>query len=264
MAFRNEEEASRARVEALEQELARTREELVHARRRPAALPGGLPGGRWSSAGLATAGVVLIGVAFYCGFVWSGSAGEQTGLVVGSAGAVALVLAIFLALLRRLLIIPAPHEAVVVVGRTRRRPDGTTVGWRAVVGRRVLVVPILEYAHRFDLRPQSIELSLANVPVRRGPPVGIEGSFLVRIAGEAPLLDNAVERFLERDPTEIWAVARQTVEAAIRAVVATLDAEEVKQELLRLAQTVRLEVEEDLTKLGLVVDVLRISRVDPA
>ena len=72
---------------------------------------------------------------------------------------------------------------------------------------------------------------------------------------------NAVERFLGRDQTAIQAVAKETLEGNLRGVLATLTPEEVNEDRLKFADSLSQEVEHDLSKLGLHLDVLKIQHV---
>lgn len=272
MGFRDDETAARARLEALEQELARTNDELARTKdelTRARSAPG--PTGRLSTLSSGTAGrvalalAVLLGAgAISCGWVWSGYLGERVGVALGVAAALALWAAGTIFVMRNLLIVAAPNEAVVVSGRSRRRPDGTTVGYRVAVGQRILVLPLVEQAGRLDLSTQSITLSLPRVAVRDGKAVHLEVQAAVRISRDEPRLDNAVERFLGRPAEQVWAAARQTLEGVIPSVMATIGVEEATAELLKLGEMIGAEAEHDLSKLGLEVEVLRIVRVTPA
>ena len=262
MTFRDDGEAGRARADALEQELARTRDELERVKRGPG--PTDKPPAllaRAAARGAAVVGVVLVAAAFVSGFVYSGSVGEQVGIVLGVVGVLALWFAAAATVMRRLLVVPAPHEAVVVSGRPRRAPDGSIVGYRVVVGRRVVLLPLVEHADLLDLRPQSLEISVTRVYLGGRELATVDVEAMIRISPDRPTLDNAVERFLGRPPAEILLVARQTLEGAVRVVAAGVDAERAATELGTLSERLKAEVEPDLTKLGFALDVLRVVRV---
>jgi flotillin len=72
---------------------------------------------------------------------------------------------------------------------------------------------------------------------------------------------NAVERFLGRGQADIQQVAKETLEGNLRGVLATLTPEEVNQDRLKFADSLSQEVEQDLSKLGLHLDVLKIQHV---
>ena len=72
---------------------------------------------------------------------------------------------------------------------------------------------------------------------------------------------NAIERFLGRGLAEIQQVAKETLEGNLRGVLATLTPEEVNEDRLKFAESLAQEVEQDLSKLGLHLDVLKIQHV---
>jgi flotillin len=83
----------------------------------------------------------------------------------------------------------------------------------------------------------------------------------VKIHSDERWLRNAVERFLNRSRSEIEIVAKQTLEGAVREVVAQLTPEEVNQDRLKFAEKLIHAAEDDLQKLGLQLDTLKIQHV---
>lgn len=83
----------------------------------------------------------------------------------------------------------------------------------------------------------------------------------VKISSDPILIGNAIERFLGRDPEEIRRVAKETLEGHLRGVLAKLTPEEVNEDRLKFASALSHESEEDLSKLGIQVDTLKILHV---
>ena len=75
------------------------------------------------------------------------------------------------------------------------------------------------------------------------------------------LLQNSVERFLDVDQDHIAGIAKETLEANLRGVLATLTPEEVNEDRLKFAQTLIEEADDDIKTLGLELDVLKIQNV---
>jgi flotillin len=96
---------------------------------------------------------------------------------------------------------------------------------------------------------------------RGGIPVNVHGIANVKIAGEQPVLDNAIERFLGVDRGRIMAIAKDTLEGNLRGVLATLTPEELNQDKIKFAQSLLAEAEDDLRRLGLELDTLKIQDV---
>jgi flotillin len=72
---------------------------------------------------------------------------------------------------------------------------------------------------------------------------------------------NAVERFLGTTPEQIAVVARQTLEGVLREVLAQLTPEEVNEDRLKFAETLKQHAQDDFDKLGLELDVLKVQHV---
>ena len=75
------------------------------------------------------------------------------------------------------------------------------------------------------------------------------------------MLDNAIERFLGVDRQRIMAIAKDTLEGNLRGVLATLTPEELNQDKIKFAQSLLAEAEDDLRRLGLELDTLKIQDV---
>ena len=71
-----------------------------------------------------------------------------------------------------------------------------------------------------------IEVSVKSAYSKGGIPLNVHGIANIKIAGEQPVLDNAVERFLGVPRDRIMAVAKETLEGNLRGVLATLTPED--------------------------------------
>ena len=83
----------------------------------------------------------------------------------------------------------------------------------------------------------------------------------LKVAGHQPLLNNALERLLGKGRPQIIQVAKDTLEGNLRGVLSQLTPEEVNQDKLRFAEKLLEEAEHDLSRLGLVLDVLKVQNV---
>ena len=106
-----------------------------------------------------------------------------------------------------------------------------------------------------------IEVAVQGAYSKGGIPVNVHGIANVKIAGEQPVLDNAIERFLGVDRARIMAIAKDTLEGNLRGVLATLTPEELNEDKIKFAQSLLAEAEDDLRKLGLELDTLKIQDV---
>ncbi len=183
----------------------------------------------------------------------------MTGLILGGVLAVAVL--VILTTIRSLIIICPPNRVAVISGRSRQLSDGRTVGYRAIRGGRTLRVPLLERVSWMELNTIPIEVSVANAYSKGAIPLHVQGIANVKVSSVEGLLQNSVERFLEVPQSEIAAIAKETLEANLRGVLATLTPEEVNEDRLKFAQTLIEEADDDIKTLGLELDVLKIQNV---
>ncbi len=177
--------------------------------------------------------------------------------------AVALVVGVtvLLVLVSRILFICRPNEILVFSGRSHVLPDGTTSGYKILHGGRGFRVPFLETVGRMDMRLFSVEVSVHNAYSKGGIPLSVAAIANVKIASSDAGVRNAVERFLDARPDQIAAAAQQTLEGVLREVVSQLTPEEVNEDRLKFADTLVDNARDDLDKLGLELDVLKVQHV---
>jgi flotillin len=183
----------------------------------------------------------------------------MTGLILGAV--VAVVVLAIIATIKSLIIICPPNRVAVISGRSRQLSDGRTVGYRAIRGGRTLRVPLLERVSWMELNTIPIEVSVANAYSKGAIPLHVQGIANVKVSSIEGLLQNSVERFLDVDQADIAAIAKETLEANLRGVLATLTPEEVNEDRLKFAQTLIEEADDDIKTLGLELDVLKIQNV---
>jgi flotillin len=182
------------------------------------------------------------------------------GLVCAAVGTV-LAITVALAVVRGLLFICRPNEALIFSGRKHRLPDGTEVGYRVVRRGWALRTPMLQTVSRMDMRLFMVEVSVANAYSKGGIPLTVAAIANVKLSSHPTLVRNAVERFLGMDPKQISQVARQTLEGVLREVLAQLTPEEVNEDRLKFAEHLRDNAKDDFDKLGLELDVLKVQHV---
>src|SRR5262245_24689080 len=179
----------------------------------------------------------------------------------------AIVVFAFLALVvRSLLYVSEPNEALIFSGKRRALPASSSdfereTGYRIVRGGRSLRVPLLEKVDRIDLTMFTIDVAVQNAYSRGGIPLNVVGVANVKVAGEEPLLNNAIERFLGKERPEIMRIAKETLEGNLRGVLAQLTPEQVNEDKTRFAQTLIEEAEHDMHRMGLALDTLKIQNV---
>ncbi len=181
-------------------------------------------------------------------------------VVLGLTALIVFLLVSFM--VRRLLYVSAPNEALVFSGGLRRVVGAERdVGYRIVRGGRALRVPLFEQVDKMDLSNISIDIEVRGAYSKGGIPLNVHGIANVKLPGEEPLLNNAIERFLGRAERDIRLIAKETLEGNVRGVVAQLTPEEVNEDKTRFAQTLLDEAEHDMNRMGLVLDNLKVINV---
>lgn len=163
--------------------------------------------------------------------------------------------------IRNLYYICQPSEILIFAGTKTRSSEGQEIGYRLVKGGSSIRVPMLEEAFRMDLTNMIIELKVANAYSKGGIPLTVEGVANIKIAGEEPTIHNAIERLLGKSRKEIELLAKQTLEGNLRGVLASLTPEQVNEDKIAFAKSLLDEAEDDLEKLGLVLDNLQIQNI---
>jgi flotillin len=181
-------------------------------------------------------------------------------LIAVLVGIVALFGLALSVIISRLLYICSPNEVLIFSGG-QRASQGRSVGYRVIKGGRAVRIPLLEAVDRMDLTNMPIEVSVQGAYSKGGIPLNVHGIANLKIAGEPPVLDNAVERFLGVGRKEIMDVAKEALEGNLRGVLATLTPEEINQDKIKFAQSLLTEAEDDLRRIGIELDTLKIQDV---
>jgi len=154
---------------------------------------------------------------------------------------------------KKLIYIAAPNEVLVFSGRG---------GYRTIKGGRGYRVPLLETVDRMDLTNMIIDVAVSNAYAKGGIPLTVQGVANIKVSGHQPLLGNAIERFMDKDRRAIMKIAKDTLEGNLRGVLSQLTPEQVNDDKLQFAEKLLEEAEHDLSKLGLVLDTMKIQHVE--
>ncbi|MEO1372789.1 MAG: SPFH domain-containing protein [Cyanobacteria bacterium J06635_10] len=154
-----------------------------------------------------------------------------------------------------------PSEVLIFAGGKHKTSDGREVGYRLVKGGSSIQTPLLERTFRMDLGNIIIDLKVNNAYSKGGIPLNVEGVANIKIAGEEPIIHNAIERLLGKSRKQIEQLAKETLEGNLRGVLASLTPEEVNEDKIAFAKNLLEEAEDDLEKLGLVLDSLQIKQI---
>ena len=167
----------------------------------------------------------------------------------------------FVVLLRQLYYICQPSEVLIFAGLERRTGSGQTVGYRTVRGGSALRIPLLEEVMRLDLSNMIIDLKVDSAYSKGGIPLNVAGVANIKISGDEPGIHNAIERLIGKTQEEIRHIAKETLEGNLRGVMASLTPEQLNEDKITFARTLLEEAEDDLQRLGLVLDTLQIQNI---
>ncbi|MGD8860197.1 MAG: SPFH domain-containing protein [Myxococcales bacterium] len=201
--------------------------------------------------------------------------GLGLGKVVLAAASVGLGILMFIALARSFLYVCRPNEALIVTGR-KRVVDGVDLGPLVVLPHGVATesrqypgggaghvwrVPIIHKIDRMDLTAMPVDIVVRDAYSRGNIPLQIHAIGNVKVTSDPKLIRNAIERFLGRGRGEIALVAQQTLEGAVREVLAQMTPEQVNEDRLTFAENLMKSAKDDLDKLGIQLDTLKIQNV---
>ncbi|GBC84471.1 Inner membrane protein YqiK [bacterium HR11] len=158
-----------------------------------------------------------------------------------------------------------PNEVLIVSGGRRRRvrgPDGQvrTVGYRLVRGG-TFVWPIFERVQRLSLELLTLEVQTADAYTAHGVRLMVDGVAQVKVKGDETSIAVAAEQFLSKSKDDVRRVALQVIEGHLRAVLGTMEVEDVYLRRAELAQRVKEAARQDLAQMGLDVISLTIRHI---
>lgn len=163
-------------------------------------------------------------------------------------------------IIKNLYYICQPNEVLIFAGG-KQKSERRNLGYRLVKGGSSIRTPLLEQVMRMNLTNMIIELKVTNAYSKGGIPLQVDGVANIKIAGEEPTIHNAIERLLGKPRKEIEKIAKETLEGNLRGVLASLTPEQVNEDKIAFAKSLLDEAEEDLEKLGLVLDTLQIQNI---
>ncbi len=181
-------------------------------------------------------------------------------LVLSVSGGIVAFILVLIVIAKMFLIVCPPNRVMVVSGRSDKTSGGKK-GYRKAIGGLVFRIPILEQVAQMDLTTIPIHISVRNAYSKGGIALHVEAVANIKINSDTVMINNAIERFLGQDPGELRRAAQDTLEGNLREVLARLTPEEVNEDRLSFANELSSLAEEDLNKLGLHLDTLKIQHV---
>lgn len=168
----------------------------------------------------------------------------QMGVVVAGGVLVAMVVFILIWRLVRMIETVGPNEALIISGSGEPQ---------VVVGGRKLVWPVINRSDRLPLEVMTIDVHNKQVFTAQGIAMDVDGVAQIAIKNDEASIRTAARQFLGRKENEIAAVARQTLEGHLRAILGQLTVEGIYKEREQFAQKVQEHASPDMHKMGLAI-----------
>ena len=188
----------------------------------------------------------------------------ETVIALGATGVIGfgIAIAVVVGIINNLLYLCGPNEVLIFSGTTRRvGPPTRLIGYRLVKGGRTIRKPLIERVDKLDLTNMTISVEVKEAFSKGGIPLTVQGVANVKVAGDEPLIFNAIERFLGKNREELIKIIKDTLEGNLRGILARLTPEQVNEDKLAFAQQLVEEADDDLKRIGIVLDTLKIQNV---
>ncbi|GBD15731.1 Inner membrane protein YqiK [bacterium HR26] len=189
--------------------------------------------------------------------------------VIAAVILILMALMALLAIVSRNIVKVPPNMVAVFSGRKRTVTDPETgqrrtVGYRIVKGGSSVRIPIIERVDFLSLNVMTIPLKIASAYTKEGVPVSVDAVANVKIGSDDVMVMNAIERFLGMPQEQIRNVIFQTLEGHLRSILGTLTVEQINADRQAFAQRLAAESAQDLSRMGIEIDVLTIQQIsDP-
>ena len=170
-------------------------------------------------------------------------------LIIAGLALAGVVAAAFFAMLGRYRKV-GPNEALIISGRGNRSKTGR--GFRIVRGGGTFVLPVFEKSDVLSLEVMTIDVHTPDVYTMQGVTVEVDGVAQLKVdSNDESTVATAAEQFLGRGRNDIMNVAKQTVEGHLRAILGTMEVEEIYKDREKFAQNVQHVAATDLKNMGL-------------
>lgn len=141
-----------------------------------------------------------------------------------------------------------PNDALIISGG--RGSKGR--GFRIVRGGGTFVVPFLEEAKSLSLEVMTIHVHTPEVYTLRGVPVQVDGIAQIKVdSSDENLIATAAEQFLGRSQDDVKNVALQTIEGHLRAILGTMEVEDIYKDREQFSSNVAKVSTGDFRNMGL-------------
>jgi len=170
-------------------------------------------------------------------------------IVVGLALVLVLVLALIATMFRKV----GPNQALIVYGFG---------GAKVVVGGGKVIWPMVQQARELSLELMSFDVApQQDLYTSQGVAVNVEAVAQIKVKSDEVSIQTAAEQFLNKDPAQREGLIRLVMEGHLRGIVGQLTVEHIVKEPEMVADRMRSNVADDMSKMGLEVISFTIKEV---
>ena len=145
-----------------------------------------------------------------------------------------------------------PSDKIMVIyGSIGKNNDGTNRSAKCIHGGAEFVIPVFQSYAYLDLTPMSIQVDLKNALSKQNIRIDVPSRFTVGISTEPGIMQNAAERLLGLQLSEIQELSKDIIFGQLRLIIATMDIEEINTNRDKFLAAVSENVESELRKIGL-------------
>ena len=141
--------------------------------------------------------------------------------------------------------VKAPPDTALIITGLRKSP-------KVLIGRSGIRIPFLQRLDKIPLELMQIDVRSRNaVPTAEFIDVQIDGVANIKISKDEDFLAKASQHFLNLDPENISAVAKENLEGSLREIVGKMKLEELLQDRDAFAARVKTNAQEDMSNMGI-------------
>ena len=144
----------------------------------------------------------------------------------------------------------ANDEILVVYGGSNKKGKAS----RTCSGGGIFVIPFLQSYSRMSLQPISVEIDLTEALTKSNVRINVPSQFTVAIdTRNEATMQNAIVRLLSMETSEIRDQVKDIVLGQFRAVISTMDIDEITQDRDTFKRNINDSVESELSKIGITI-----------
>ncbi len=151
-----------------------------------------------------------------------------------------------------------PNQVLIVYGKRHSVRDAISGergirGFRIVKGGGTIVWPVIETYQTLSLELMTLDINTPAVYTVQGVPLMVEGVAQIKVKGDDTSIITAAEQFLDKTQAQVAEIALHTLEGHLRAIIGTMNVEEIVTNWDQFAQRVQEVSAVDLANMGLQV-----------